>query len=251
MKKKPEAKIENGKFELHTDAEIYREEGMARRNIRTAEEMVDAAGNPDRYLDTCRQAGATEDEIATALYVLVWPTKKSGAGQWVMVRATSPRHSEVAALRDSRTPETAAKKKMTIHLSSRGWGDYSPLVWTGDAETPREQILAECQDLLANGHDVDTPAQTEQEILAKIADAQGAPARAANEELAEIDAQLAGVDRAKLPATEAEARAVERRYNDLHNEGGEGYVPHVMSQVEHDSLTARAETLQNKLAAKS
>ena len=44
---------------------------------------------------------------------------------------------------------------MKIYLSSRGWGDYSPLNWTGDITRPDADILAECKDLLINGCDVD------------------------------------------------------------------------------------------------
>lgn len=37
----------------------------------------------------------------------------------------------------------------------------------------------------------------------------------------------------RLP-TRKEARATEIRYNDINNEGGDGYVPHVLSQEEYD-----------------
>ncbi|MEL6107761.1 MAG: hypothetical protein AAFU85_17175, partial [Planctomycetota bacterium] len=59
-------------------------------------------------------------------------------------------------------------RMITVHLSSRGWGDYSPLTWNGDCETPADQIVAECQELLEQGHDVDNRNQSDAEIAAKV-----------------------------------------------------------------------------------
>lgn len=61
-----------------------------------------------------------------------------------------------------------AANQISIHLSTRGWGDYSSVEWIGDMRTPDDIILAECKSLLANGHDVDQPNQTDDEIMAKI-----------------------------------------------------------------------------------
>lgn len=60
---------------------------------------------------------------------------------------------------------------ITVHLSSRGWGDFSSVNWTGDRETPTAMIVAACQKLLAEGYDVDQRNQTDEAIAAKIEDA--------------------------------------------------------------------------------
>ncbi|MBO6224907.1 MAG: hypothetical protein J6N72_05580, partial [Psychrobacter sp.] len=59
-------------------------------------------------------------------------------------------------------------RSVSIHLSSRGWCDFSPVVWHGDFETPIEQIINECQSLLKTSHDVDFPNQSDSEIKDKI-----------------------------------------------------------------------------------
>lgn len=66
--------------------------------------------------------------------------------------------------------ERAERERRTrrIYLSSRGWGDYSPVEWVGDITRPEGEILAECQRLLAEGYDVDQPNQADDELLAKI-----------------------------------------------------------------------------------
>ena len=73
--------------------------------------------------------------------------------------------------------------RSTVYLSARGWGDYSPVQWTGDLSRPDVEIISECQALLAAGHDVDRPHQTDEEIADEIAAAREslrtAPARAA------------------------------------------------------------------------
>lgn len=80
------------------------------------------------------------------------------------------------------------RKQVTIYLSSRCWGDYSPAEWTGDITRPDAEILVECKTELA-GHDVDQPGQTDGQILAKITTARakwaGRPAREAAMEAAE------------------------------------------------------------------
>lgn len=85
------------------------------------------------------------------------------------------------------------RRTVTIYLSSRGWGDYSPLEWRGDIMRPDNEILAECRDLLTNGYDVDFAKQTDDEILKKIAQAreswEGKPAR----DKARADAEAADI----------------------------------------------------------
>jgi len=74
---------------------------------------------------------------------------------------------------DQKAAEKAAEqaKRVTIYLSSRGWGDYSPVEWFGDITRPDSEIMAECQLVLKNGYDVDNPKQTDEEILHKISEA--------------------------------------------------------------------------------
>ncbi len=63
------------------------------------------------------------------------------------------------------------RKMVTIYLSSRGWGDYSPVEWHGDITRPDEEILAECKKAMSSAYDVDQPDQTDGEIISKITDA--------------------------------------------------------------------------------
>ncbi len=72
---------------------------------------------------------------------------------------------------EARIEREKAAKTARIHLSSRGWGDYSPVEWTGDITRPDAEILAECRAELENGHDVDTPNQSDADLLKKIAQA--------------------------------------------------------------------------------
>lgn len=60
------------------------------------------------------------------------------------------------------------RKQVTIYLSSRGWGDYSPVEWMGDITQPDAEILAECKSELTTGYDVDQPDQTDDQILTRI-----------------------------------------------------------------------------------
>ena len=89
----------------------------------------------------------------------------------------------------------------TVTLSSRGWGDYSPVVWTGDIDRADADILAECRQLLATERDVDDRNQSDADILAKIAAARqelaDAPAREerAAREAAAYDAKMAAMAR--------------------------------------------------------
>lgn len=78
-----------------------------------------------------------------------------------------------------------AAKMVSIHLSSRGWGDYSSLTWHGDITRPDSEILAECRKALASANDVDQPNQSDNELIGKIVSARtqwaGKPAREAEE----------------------------------------------------------------------
>jgi hypothetical protein len=58
-------------------------------------------------------------------------------------------------------------RTVTIYLSSRGWGDYAPVVWTGDIARPDTDIIAECRELLAQATDVDDTL-SDQALCAKV-----------------------------------------------------------------------------------
>ncbi|HDL19921.1 MAG TPA: hypothetical protein ENH40_06755 [Nitrospirae bacterium] len=60
------------------------------------------------------------------------------------------------------------RKLVTIYLSSRGWGDFSPCEWHGDITRPDAEILGECRDALNSEHDVDIVNQSDDEIMSKI-----------------------------------------------------------------------------------
>ena len=62
----------------------------------------------------------------------------------------------------------AKKDFVTIILSSRGWGDYSPLEVEIDLSKSDAEIIAECRKALAEGHDVDHRTQSDDEILKKV-----------------------------------------------------------------------------------
>ena len=74
----------------------------------------------------------------------------------------------VAAWKKREAKKETEKYTITIYLSSRGWGDYSPVEWIGDVRRPVAEIVVECQRILAGGHDVDTPNQSPEEIAKKI-----------------------------------------------------------------------------------
>lgn len=82
----------------------------------------------------------------------------------------TPQDQEADARRDAERKIIEANT-VSIYLSSRGWGDYSSLNWVGDIRKADADILAESRDLLANGHDVDTPHISDADILTKINEA--------------------------------------------------------------------------------
>lgn len=93
-----------------------------------------------------------------------------GTNEGGRIVLTEAEYREIAKAREA---EEAALRARTarIYLSSRGWGDYSACEWVGDITRPDTEILAECRKALAEGHDVDVPNQSDEEILGKIAEA--------------------------------------------------------------------------------
>ena len=90
----------------------------------------------------------------------------------------------------------ARKTRVTIYLSSRGWGDYSPVEWIGDITRPDVEIIVECRAALAAGYDVDYPSPTDADLLAKITTArtkwESRPAREAEIKAAEEQRRASG-----------------------------------------------------------
>lgn len=80
-----------------------------------------------------------------------------------------------------RTAEDEAANRITIYLSSRGWGDFSPVEWTGDRRTPTAEIVAESRRLLSTGNDVDLPDRAEAELAVIVEEAKRASLKRDNE----------------------------------------------------------------------
>lgn len=93
-------------------------------------------------------------------------------GLWVGDDEAWAKHPvKIAEDKKRAAKEIEDKKTVRIYLSSRGWGDYSSLEWVGDITRPDSEIIKECKELLANGHDVDKPNQSDDDILKRIKEA--------------------------------------------------------------------------------
>jgi len=74
-------------------------------------------------------------------------------GRRLRLRITLNGKPELAALVSEL--DTIRANTVSIRLASRGWGDYSPVTWTGDIRRPDAEIIAECEAALACASDVD------------------------------------------------------------------------------------------------
>lgn len=106
-----------------------------------------------------------------------------GRGVCLIIETRPALAAEVARIEKAEADRQA--RMWEVHLSSRGWGDYSPVVWSGDITRPDAEILAECRSLLARGNDVDHPNQSDDELIGKI--------RAAKKDWAEAPAKKAAM----------------------------------------------------------
>jgi hypothetical protein len=81
--------------------------------------------------------------------------------------------SEIKLVLKKNAEELLAKeeKKVSISLSSRGWGDFDSVKWIGDITIPDNEIIKECREALLKESDVDNANQSDEEILKKIMDA--------------------------------------------------------------------------------
>lgn len=66
------------------------------------------------------------------------------------------------------------------------------------------------------------------------------------EEIKEIESAIAEADKQKDIPTKAEAERRMKAYNDLNNEGGEGFVPHIYSKEEYVFLNKRLSELKTR-----
>jgi hypothetical protein len=78
--------------------------------------------------------------------------------------------ADLLAAESAAEAEAAERRKLIVRitLSTRGWGDYSSLEWSGNITRPDSEILAECRAELNAGHDVDQRNQSDADLLAKI-----------------------------------------------------------------------------------
>lgn len=67
--------------------------------------------------------------------------------------------------------EAILKNTVEIYLSSRGWGDYSPVKCNCDLRKSDSELLKQCRDALNSETDVDSQNQSDEEILSKISSA--------------------------------------------------------------------------------
>jgi len=74
--------------------------------------------------------------------------------------------NEREALRQAE--EETAKHTVSVHLSSRGMGDYQPVCVDIDVRKSESEWLESARNALDKAHDVDSPNQTDEELLEKI-----------------------------------------------------------------------------------
>jgi len=90
-------------------------------------------------------------------------------GLWAGTDAEWENHEGcLKAKKDFESMTKRDASRVIIILSTRGWGDYSPLAIEIDINRPDSEIIAECKKALADGHDVDHRDQSDEEILKKI-----------------------------------------------------------------------------------
>jgi hypothetical protein len=94
------------------------------------------------------------------------------SGLWAGdAQSWSTHPARIAAERAEAQKLAAESSVVSIYLSSRGWGDYSPCTWTGDITRPDAEILSECRQALASAIDVDRKNLTDTDLLHLIVDA--------------------------------------------------------------------------------
>jgi hypothetical protein len=157
-----EIKLNLPKAEIKTDGTIWMQ-GMpvlGAADLSTAEKSkLSAAIKARRYSDVPPDYFCKMGYNSNGLWCGTYEDYKSTPEAIQRDKAAQAREAEAAELR---------KVTATIHLSTRGWGDYSSVEWQGNITRPDAEILAECRAALNAGHDVDRRNQTDAEILAAI-----------------------------------------------------------------------------------
>lgn len=172
--------------DIHSDGSIWARGSAGMQPVVSADKMHAAGISKDQMVKWIKAGRLTEAaECAWRMGVNSSSTEVVTVEEW---------EGRMAAKRDAEIE--IHKYARTIHLSGRGWGDYSPVEWTGDIRRPDTEIIAECRELLDNASDVDEP-QADEQIAGKLAQA-----RAALQ--AELDSQQAHKDR--IAALQADAK---------------------------------------------
>jgi hypothetical protein len=172
--------------EVHPDGSIWARSSAGMQPV-VSEAKVLAAGYTKARMAQWIKAGRLTEAAACALHMGTNP-----GGTEVLTPAEAD-----ARLAPQRAAEEETRKyTRTIYLSGRGWGDYSPVEWTGDVRRPDAEIIAECRAMLDRSSDLDDP-QTDEQIAGKLTQA-----RATLQ--AEQDAKQVADDR--IVALQAEAK---------------------------------------------
>ncbi len=117
--------------------------------------------------------GSTIEDTSEYGPMLVCGAVRAKNGKEVTLRIKLEGKRDLADLCDKMTKAQAEyadlqKRTVGIYLSSRGWGDFSPVEWRGDITRQEADILTECKALLKNSHDVDQRNQTDDKLLGRI-----------------------------------------------------------------------------------
>jgi hypothetical protein len=106
------------------------------------------------------------DKIPEKYFIKLGDNENGAWAGWTEDYAKHP----VCKIKEEEARKKAEKEKLqvTIHLSTRGWGDYSSVEWVGDITQSNAIILKECKQLLTSGHDVDQPSQSDEDLFVKI-----------------------------------------------------------------------------------
>jgi hypothetical protein len=155
-----EVKLRAPQCEIRADGTIWHKSGIP---------IICTAGAPDGDALKSKYQAA----VAAKRWADIAPEHYARLGQMAHIiiedqAAYDARPEHPAKIAARAAAKDAEDNQIRIHLSSRGWGDFSPVEWTGDRRRPTGEIVAECQAALAAGHDVDQPNQTDYAIAAMI-----------------------------------------------------------------------------------
>lgn len=143
----------------------------------------------------------------------------------------------INAANEAKRAEEASTAAATVTFLTSGWEAHQVSVDT------RKDLDAQFASIAANyPHDCtaeSVKADYEKTVAEAIAKAEAKRAV----EIANCERHIAAAEKGTVYATVTEAKAAWKRYNDTHNEGGEGYVPHFYTQAEVDGYKKRLAAL--------